>query len=68
MLTALSAAAGILPAKLPASLRHQTHYYDNACEVCRRDDERELLIKGVKGMESENLGGRKDDGKGRREW
>ena len=56
---------GISPAKLPSSLRHQTHYYDAACEVCRRDDEQELLIKGGKGMESENLGGRKDDSKGR---
>lgn len=62
MLTALSAAAGILPTKLPSSLRHQTHQSDAACEVCRRDDERELLIKGGKGMESESVG----RGEGRR--
>ena len=65
MLNALSAAVGISPAKLPSSLRHQTHQYDAACEVCRRDDERELLIKEGKGMESESIGGRKIDGKGK---
>ena len=64
MLTALSAVAGILPTKLPSSLRHETHQYDAVCEVCRRDDERQLLIKAGKGMESESFGERKDDGKG----
>lgn len=48
MLAAVSAAAGISPAQLPSSLRHQIHRYNTACEMCSRDDGGDLLIKGVR--------------------
>ena len=54
MLAALSAAAGISPAQLPSSLRHQIHRYNTACEMCSRDDGGGSVDQG-----------RKDDSKGK---